>query len=74
MSASSRPPSHATPPSDAHTEQHSPAAGGEGGGEDKGGGEGGEGGCEEGEFAQQAPQVLISLATNWQANAVPLRR
>ena len=60
-------------------EQHSVADGGEGGGEDKGGeGEdagGGEGeDAEEGEFAQQAPQLLISLATNWQANAVPLRR
>ena len=49
--ASSRPPSHATPPSDAHTEQQSVAAcdGGEGegggAGEDEGGGAGeGEGG------------------------------
>ena len=84
MSASSRPPSHATPPSDAHTEQHTPADGGAGGGEDKGGGENKGGGedkdggggedAEEEKFAQQALQLLFSLATNWQANAVPLRR
>ena len=41
---------HATPPSDAHTEQHSPVDGGEGG---SGGGE------DEEAVAQQAPQLPL---------------
>ena len=67
MSASSRPPSHATPPSDAHTEQHSPADGGEGG----------SGGCEE-EVPQQAPQSsFVDVCTdpiNWHAGALAFPR
>ena len=44
---------HATPPSDAHAEQHSVADGGEGGGEDKGG-EGEDAGGGEGEDEAEA--------------------